>query len=65
MSTYREQTWHYLVRQWKQDGPSLFLQVLANGQTDNINHAFHLCNRQREPTHVYDVHANKIIHRNY
>lgn len=63
--TYEDQTWHYLVRQWRQDGPHLYLQILANGQTDNVDHAVQTCSKQHKPTHVYDVRRNKIVYRNY
>jgi hypothetical protein len=57
--------WHYIVREWKRDGPDEYLAIVTNGCTDNINQAFALCNSTHRPRHIYDVRQGKIIHRNY
>lgn len=65
MIPHRSQTWHYQVRQWRQDGEHLYLVIVADGCTDNVDTAFNLMNRETRSTHVYDCRADRIIMRNY
>lgn len=57
--------WHYLVRQWQQDGPNSRLIILPNGQTDNIHEAYDRLYAERKPTHIYDTQLEQIIACNY
>lgn len=59
--TYRDQVYHYLVREYRGDR----LSIAVNGQTDNISVAFDMARNSRYPAQVFDVWVEEIIYRNY
>lgn len=63
--TYRDQIWHYQVRQWYRDGTHEYLSIVTNGCTDNIDTAFQIMDASTRPCHIYDCYTDEIIMRNY
>lgn len=62
---YWDEIWHYQVKQWRCDGDSLYLAIVTNGCTDNIQQAFNLMNAEQRPTHIYDCRRDEIVASNY
>jgi len=62
---YYDATWHYIVREWKHDGPNEYLAIATDGCTDNINTAYQICNSSNRPRHIFDTRQDKIIYRSY
>jgi hypothetical protein len=58
------ETWRYIVREWRKDGPDENLVIVTDGCTDNIAHAFDLCDTCR-PRQIFDTEQEKVIYRNY
>lgn len=63
--TYRDQIWHYQVRQWRRDGEQQYLTIITDGCTDNLDNAFQMMNAESKPTHIYDCYSEEIIMSNY
>lgn len=61
---YRE-SWHYLVRQWRQDGGERYLTIVTDGTTDDLGEAIRATDAESKPTHVYDTDRKEIVYSNY
>jgi hypothetical protein len=61
MPSYREQIWHFLVKEWRMG----VLCIAPNGQTDNEDWAVRMALANPRPAQVLNCWTNETIFRNY